>query len=177
MRSRNRAIPGHLDSGQGKTCNWEWLCLCKRVTISSADGLKPSISRRASARGAKLQIAFPAFSDTWLPFAIPSPTIWAGFPAHLGKQVERLSWKELAPGKRAKECQMKVKSYTYERNWTGKYYRQRLLPSMQTMDRHIASLLNEGWEIMTESSHSGNSRGFRPFAKRDTITVSFRKPQ
>jgi hypothetical protein len=27
---------------------------------------------------------------------------------------------------------MKVKSFTYERNWTGKYYRQRLLPSMQT---------------------------------------------
>ena len=25
------------------------------------------------------------------------------------------------------------------------------------------------------TSHSGNSRGFRPFAKRDTITVSFRK--
>ena len=72
---------------------------------------------------------------------------------------------------------MKVKSYTHERNWAGKYYRQRLFPSMQIMDRHIATLLNEGWEIMTETSHSGNSRGFRPFAKRDTITVSFRKPE
>jgi hypothetical protein len=70
---------------------------------------------------------------------------------------------------------MKVKSFTYERNWTGKYYRQRLLPSMQTMDKHIASMLSDGWEIMTETSHSGNSRGFRPFAKRDSITVSFRK--
>ena len=50
-------------------------------------------------------------------------------------------------------------------------------PSMQSMDGHIARLLNEGWEMMTETSHSGNSRGFRPFAKRDTITVSFRKPQ
>jgi hypothetical protein len=70
---------------------------------------------------------------------------------------------------------MKVKSFTYERNWTGKYYRQRLLPSMKTMDNLIASMLSDGWVIMTETSHSGNSRGFRPFAKRDTITVSFRK--
>jgi hypothetical protein len=70
---------------------------------------------------------------------------------------------------------MKVKSFTYERNWTGKYYRQRLFPSMQAMDKHIASMLNDGWEVMTETSHSGNSRGLRPFAKRDTITVLFRK--
>jgi hypothetical protein len=48
---------------------------------------------------------------------------------------------------------------------------------MQTMDKHIASMLNDGWEVMTEHSHSGNSRGFRPFAKRDSITVSFRKSQ
>lgn len=66
---------------------------------------------------------------------------------------------------------MKVKSFTYEKNWTGKYYRQRLFPSMQTMDKHIASMLSDGWELITENSHSGNSRGFRPFAKRDTITV------
>ena len=43
------------------------------------------------------------------------------------------------------------------------------------MDKHIESMLSDGWEIMTETSHSGNSRGFRPFAKRDTITVSFRR--
>jgi len=70
---------------------------------------------------------------------------------------------------------MKVKSFTYERNWTGKYYRQRLLPSMQTMDKHLASMLSNGWEIMTKASHSGNSRGFRPFAKCDTITITFRR--
>gem|GEM_PF-4047320 len=70
---------------------------------------------------------------------------------------------------------MKVKSFTYERNWTGKYYRQRLLPSMQTMDGHVARMLSGGWEILAESSHSGNSRGFQPFAKRDSITISFRK--
>jgi hypothetical protein len=76
--------------------------------------------------------------------------------------------------KRVAVTKMKVKSFTYERNWTGKYYRQRLLPSIQTMDKHIASMLNDGREIMTEHAHCGNSRGFRPFAKRDTITVSFR---
>ena len=70
---------------------------------------------------------------------------------------------------------MKVKSFTYERNWTGKLYRQRLLPSMQTMDKHIARMLSEGWEMLSQTPHSGHSRGFRPFAKRDTITVSFRR--
>jgi len=43
------------------------------------------------------------------------------------------------------------------------------------MDRHITRMLSDGWEIMTQSSHSGNSRGFKPFAKRDCITISFRK--
>ena len=56
-----------------------------------------------------------------------------------------------------------------------KYFRQRFLPTMQTMDQHIASMLRDGWEVVTEMSHSGNSRGFRPFAKRDTITISCRK--
>ncbi len=76
---------------------------------------------------------------------------------------------------RRKWWSMKIKSFTYERNWTGKYYRQRLLPSAQTMDRHVAGMLDDGWEIISESAHSGNSRGFRLFAKRDTITVLFRK--
>ena len=70
---------------------------------------------------------------------------------------------------------MKVKSFTYEKNWTGKYFRQRLFPSMQTMDKHVTSMLNGGWVILTQTSHSGNSRGLQPFAKRDTITVLFRK--
>jgi len=43
------------------------------------------------------------------------------------------------------------------------------------MDRHMASMLSDGWEVMTETSHSGNSRGFRPSAKRDTVTVFFKK--
>jgi len=39
----------------------------------------------------------------------------------------------------------------------------------------MAGMLSDGWEVMTEMSHSGNSRGFRPFAKRDTITVFLKK--
>jgi hypothetical protein len=69
---------------------------------------------------------------------------------------------------------MNVKSFTYERSWTGKYYRQRLFPSMQTMDKHIARMLSDGWEVMTETSHSGNSRDLDP-SRSDTITLSFRK--
>jgi hypothetical protein len=110
-------------------------------------------------------------------FAICSPKINKGFPARLSKPVEKVfperKWR--ARKKALAVTQMKVKSFTYERNWTGKYYRQRLLPSMQTMDKHIATMLNDGWEVMTETSHSGNSRGLQPFAKRDTITVLFRK--
>ena len=109
-----------------------------------------------------------------LRFAIYSPKItrsnlWGHSCRPIALESEG-SW-EIGPA----VTKMKVKSFTYERNWTGKYYRQRLLPSMQTMDKHIESMLSDGWEIMTETSHSGNSRGFRPFAKRDTITVSFRR--
>jgi len=138
--------------------------------------LEPSISQ-STGSSAKLQVespAFSAFSDISLIFAICSPKIRQGFPAPLSKLVEKVFLKGNGARKKAPAV-MKVKSFTYERNWTGKYYRQRLFPSMQTMDKHIASMLNDGWEVMTENSHSGNSRGFRPFAKRDTITVSFRK--
>src|SRR5882762_6766353 len=83
---------------------------------------------------------------------------------HASSQELRLLYKSNQGTKtRTRGDGVKVKSFTYERNWTGKYYRQRLLPSMQTMDKHIASMLSDGWEIMTETSHSGNSRGFRPF--------------
>jgi hypothetical protein len=54
------------------------------------------------------------------------------------------------------------------------YERMKRLSIPVSPDTGIEVLL-DGWEIMTETSHSGNSRGFRPFAKRDTITVSFRK--
>jgi hypothetical protein len=70
---------------------------------------------------------------------------------------------------------MQVKSFTYERSWCGTYHRQRLF-SMERMDSHIAKMLENGWKILCETAHSGRSRGFQPFAKRDTITISFEKP-
>ena len=70
---------------------------------------------------------------------------------------------------------MQVKSFTYERSWYGTYYRQRFL-SMERMDSHIAKMLTQKWQILTQTAHSGVGRGFRPFAKRDTITTSFQRP-
>jgi len=70
---------------------------------------------------------------------------------------------------------MQVKSFTYERAWYGTYYRQRFF-SMERMDKHIAKMLSQGWKILTQTAHSGEGRGFRPFAKRDTITISFQRP-
>lgn len=43
------------------------------------------------------------------------------------------------------------------------------------MDNHIAKMLNEGWAMLTQTARTGKRRVLRPFAKRDTITVSFRK--
>jgi hypothetical protein len=71
---------------------------------------------------------------------------------------------------------MQVKSFTYERSWYGTYHRQRIF-SMQRMDTHIARMLGGGWEILTQTAHSGQGSRFRPFAKRDTITISFSKNQ
>jgi hypothetical protein len=69
---------------------------------------------------------------------------------------------------------MQVKSFTYERSWYGTYHRQRIF-SMQRMDTHIAKMLADGWDVLTESAHSGQGRGLQPFAKRDTITISFKR--
>ena len=55
-----------------------------------------------------------------------------------------------------------------------RYYKRGLL-NLTKMDNHIAKMLNDGWEILTQTSHTGDRRILRPFAKRDTITVSFRK--
>ena len=70
---------------------------------------------------------------------------------------------------------MQVKSFACERSWYGTYYRQRFF-SMERMDSHIAKMLNQRWQILTQTAHSGVGRGFRPFAKRDTITISFQRP-
>jgi hypothetical protein len=32
-----------------------------------------------------------------------------------------------------------------------------------------------GWEVLTQTAHSGERRSLRPFAMRDTITIAFRK--
>jgi len=70
---------------------------------------------------------------------------------------------------------MRVKSFTYRKTWTGTYRRQRFLPTWQTMDKHIETMLSDGWEIMSQNAHSARHRGMLPFAKRDTITISFKK--
>jgi len=70
---------------------------------------------------------------------------------------------------------MRVKSFTYEKSLFGTY-RKRGLLNMQNMDAHIAKMLDAGWEILTQTSHTGDrNRMLRPFGKRDTITVSFKK--
>ncbi|HSY66225.1 MAG TPA: hypothetical protein VK829_16650 [Terriglobales bacterium] len=71
--------------------------------------------------------------------------------------------------------QMQVKSFTYERSWYGTYHRRRLF-SLETMDTHIGEMLSRGWRVLTQVDHTGQGRGLRPFAKRDTITIAFGKP-
>jgi hypothetical protein len=70
---------------------------------------------------------------------------------------------------------MQVKSFTYQKNFFGTYYKRGFL-NLEKMDDHIAKMLNDDWEIVTQSSHAGDWRTLLPFAKRDTITISFRKP-
>lgn len=69
---------------------------------------------------------------------------------------------------------MRVKSFTYQKSVFGRYYKRGLL-NLTKMDNHIAKMLGDGWEILTQTAHTGDRRILRPFAKRDTITVSFRK--
>ncbi len=46
---------------------------------------------------------------------------------------------------------------------------------LQGWDDHIAKTLNDGWEILSGTSHTGDWRTLLPFARRDSITISFRK--
>ena len=69
---------------------------------------------------------------------------------------------------------MEVKSFTYRKSLFGTYYKRGLL-NLQKMDDHMAKMLSEGWEVVTQTAHSGERMVLRPFAKRDTITISFRK--
>jgi hypothetical protein len=69
---------------------------------------------------------------------------------------------------------MRVKSFTYQKSVFGTYYKRGLI-NLRKMDDHIAKMLDAGREILTQIAHTGDRRILRPFAKRDTITVSFRK--
>ena len=68
---------------------------------------------------------------------------------------------------------MQVKSFTYQKNFFGTYKRGFL--NLQKMDDHIAKMLSEGREILTQTSQVGDWRTLLPFAKRDSITISFLK--
>jgi hypothetical protein len=68
---------------------------------------------------------------------------------------------------------MLAKSFTCEKSWYGIFHWQKIF-SMHRMDIHIARMLESGWEILAQTAHSGSGRGIQPFAKRDTVTISFR---
>jgi hypothetical protein len=46
---------------------------------------------------------------------------------------------------------MRVKSFTYEKTVFGTY-RKRGLLNLQKMDNHIAKMLDDGWEILTQTA-------------------------
>ena len=59
-------------------------------------------------------------------------------------------------------------------NFKAGYGQQGFL-NLQEMDDHLAKMLSAGWEILTQTANCGERRVLRPFSKRDTITVSFRR--
>lgn len=69
---------------------------------------------------------------------------------------------------------MQIKTFTYRRSFLGTYRKQGLL-DLQKMDDHISKMLNDGWEVLNLTSHSGERIVLRPFSKRDTITIIFRR--
>jgi len=69
---------------------------------------------------------------------------------------------------------MEVKSFSYRKSLFGTYYKQGLFNILK-MDDHMARMLKDGWEVLSQTAHSGERRVLRPFAKRDTITVSFKR--
>lgn len=69
---------------------------------------------------------------------------------------------------------MEVKSFSYRKSLFGTYYKQGLFNILK-MDDHMARMLKDGWEVLTQTAHSGERRVLSPFSKRDTITISYRK--
>ncbi|HEV2314282.1 MAG TPA: hypothetical protein VGR94_03175 [Candidatus Acidoferrales bacterium] len=45
---------------------------------------------------------------------------------------------------------MQVKSFTYQKNFFGTYYKRGFL-NLHKMDDHIARMLSEGWEILMQT--------------------------
>ena len=52
---------------------------------------------------------------------------------------------------------MEVKSLTYTKSLFGTCYKQGLL-NLRKMDDHIGKMLNDGWEVLTQTVHSGERR-------------------
>jgi len=69
---------------------------------------------------------------------------------------------------------MQVKTFTYRKNFFGTYRKQGLL-DLQKMDDHISKMLKDGWEVLSQTSHSGERIVLRPFSKRDTITITYQR--
>jgi hypothetical protein len=69
---------------------------------------------------------------------------------------------------------MEVKSFTYRKSLFGIYYKQGLFNILK-MDDHIARMLKDGWEVLSQTAHRGERKVFRLFAKTEIITVSLRK--
>ena len=68
----------------------------------------------------------------------------------------------------------RAKSFTYQKSVFATYHKRGLL-NLYKMDDHITKVLSDRREILTQTSHTGDRRILRPFAKRDPITVPFRK--
>jgi hypothetical protein len=47
---------------------------------------------------------------------------------------------------------------------------------MEKMDSHAGKMSSRGWRVLSQVAHSGQGLGLRPFGKRDTITIAFKKP-
>lgn len=56
----------------------------------------------------------------------------------------------------------------------GGHCRQGLF-ELQKLDDHIEKMLKDGWEVLSQTSHSGERIVLRSFSKRDTITITFRR--
>ena len=69
---------------------------------------------------------------------------------------------------------MQIKTFSYRKSFFGTFRKEGLL-DLKKMDDHIAKMMNEGWEVLSQTSHSGERIILRPFSKRDTITITFRR--